>query len=136
MIDASISSNIRRGRKYLIKNHIHLVFLTRHKGDILTEEILPRLKELFDETCRQKKCELIDFDGEGDYVRLLISLHPTVCISSLTGKLKGKSTHFLLKDFRYLKDKLVEKHFWSSSYCAVSDGINALEEIKEFLSKN
>jgi putative transposase len=128
---------MRKERKYLLKIHIHLVFLTRQTGNLLTPEIITRLEELFNEICLQKKCKLLNFHGEQDYVRLLISLHSTVSISSLIGKLKGKSSYFLLKEFPgQLKDSLIKKHFWSSSYCAVSDTSTALEEIKAFLDKN
>lgn len=139
MYNSKDTNNIRRGRKYLFQNQVYLVFLCKHKGNVLSSKILIRLQQIFEETCLQRKCKLLQFFGENDYVRLLVLLHPTVSVSSLTAKLKGKSSYFLMKEFfEDLNEKVVDKHFWASSYCAVSNfrETDVLEEIKEFLKKN
>ncbi len=131
------SKEWRKSRKYLFNNQIHFVFLTKHRGNILTEEILTRLEAIFRNTCKKMKCEVLKFEGKSDYVHLLVSIHPTVSISVLSGKLKGTSSHLLLKQFEtQLKDHLLNKHFWASSYMAVSEGNIILESIQEFLTQD
>ena len=53
------------------------------------------------------ECELQEFNGEIYHVHSLVSLHPKHSISNLVGKLKGKSSYFLKKEFT----KEIEKNF-------------------------
>lgn len=124
----------RKQRKYLFKNFIHLVFLTWHNGDVFTKEILQTLENLFAETCKEMKCELIKFHGEKNLVRLFLSVHPTVSISTLAGSLKGTSSRFVMREFsEELKDKLFEGHLWCSSYCTFSNEQDLLDNLEEFI---
>lgn len=131
------NSNMWRvGRKCFFENTIVLVFLTRHK-EVLRKEHLFKLEKIFYETCLQMKCELLNFEGDSDYVRLTVSVHPTMSISVLTSKLKGKSSYLLSKEFPLeIKSKTVKNSFWSSSYCAVSSGEKSIEKTNFFLNEN
>ena len=125
---------IRHGRHCVFKNFIHLVFVTKYRRDVLTEPMLKRIEELMKETCEQMECELIKFNGEDDHVHLMVSVHPKVPVSSLVGKLKGKSAYFLRQEFaREVKKKLWGEHFWSPSYCVVSCGGAPLETVKKYI---
>jgi putative transposase len=127
------SGEWRKGRKCVFHNYIHLVFLTKHRM-ALSSQHLKRLHEIFDETCKQMKCQLLDFEGGAGYVHLFISFSPTVAISILVGKLKGKSSYLLTREFsEELKNKIIENHLWADSYCTISDGKNYLEIITAFL---
>ncbi|KAF0247994.1 MAG: transposase IS200-family protein [bacterium] len=131
------SKNWRKGRKYLFKNHVHLVFFTKRRGRVLTTVILSRLENIFQETCQQMKCLLLNFEAKNDYVHLLVDIHQTIAISKLVGKLKEKSSHFLAKEFFLeLQDKLIDNHFWSSSYAAVSEGKTSSQDIEFFLEED
>jgi putative transposase len=73
-------------------------------------------------------------NGEDDHVHLLVSYPPKLAISNLVGKLKGKSTYFLRKEYwNPIKNKLWGKHLWSPSYCAVSCGEASLDIIKQYI---
>ena len=125
---------IRHGRHCVFKNLVHLVFVMKYRRDVLTEPMLKRIEELMKETCEQMECELIEFNGEDDHVHLMVSVHPKVPVSSLVGKLKGKSAYFLRQEFaREVKKKLWGEHFWSPSYCIVSCGGAPLETVKQYI---
>jgi putative transposase len=124
----------RTGRSCLYKNNVHLVFVTKYRRDALTPAMLGRLKEIFIETCGQLDCELLEFGGEDDHVHLMVSAHPKIALSNLIGKLKGKSSFFLRKEFReQIKNKLWGNHFWSPSYCVVSVGGASLDVVKQYI---
>ena len=124
----------RTGRSYIYKNYFHLVFVTKYRRDVFTKEILARLSEIFKETCMQMDAELLEFNGEHDHVHLLVSVPPKISIAILTGKLKGKSSYFVRKEFWYqIKTKLWGKHLWSPSYCSVTCGGAPLEIIKKYI---
>ena len=100
-------NDCRTGRHCVFENYVHLVFVKKYRKKVFTQNMLDRLKELFAETCLQMECELQEFNGEIDHVHLLVSLHPKHSISNLVGKLKGKSSYFLRREFT----KELEKNF-------------------------
>jgi putative transposase len=124
----------RTGRSCIFKNFTHLVFVTKYRRNVFTKEMLEHMHLIFKETCKQMDGELIEFEGEDDHVHLLISHPPKTALSSIVGKLKGKSSYILRKNYwDYLHPKLWGKHLWSSSYCAVSCGGAPLEIIKKYV---
>jgi putative transposase len=124
----------RTGRSCVYKNNIHLVFVTKYRRDVLTVDMLNRLKDIYHETCEQMDCELLEFGGEDDHVHMMISIHPKLAVSNLVGKLKGKSSYYLRQEFwSLIKKKLWGNHFWSPSYCVVSCGGASLEVLKEYI---
>ena len=124
----------RTGRSCIYKNHIHLVFVTKYRRNVFTREMIDRLRELFSETCEQMNCELLEFDGEHDHVHLMVSVHPKIAVSNLIGKLKGKSSYFLRREYwDRIKTMLWGKHFWSPSYCCVSVGGASIETVKKYI---
>lgn len=130
------SKEWRTGRSCVFQNHIHLVFVTKYRRDVLTNAMLVRLRELFSETCKQFSSELLEFNGEDDHVHLLVSLHPKISLSVLIGRLKGKTAYFLRKEFwPDIKTKLWGEHFWSPSYMALSCGRAPLSIIKDYIEQ-
>ena len=124
----------RTGRTCLFQNHLHLIFVTKYRRDVLTNEMLVRLRQLFTETCQQMDSQLLEFNGEDDHVHLLVSLHPKIALSVLIGKLKGKSAYFLRQEFwPQIKPLLWGQHFWSPSYCAISCGDAHAAIIRDFI---
>ncbi|MBL8152525.1 MAG: IS200/IS605 family transposase [Blastocatellia bacterium] len=121
----------RTARHCMFKNSVHLVFITKYRPDLLTQNILDRLIQLFAQTCLQLDCELLEFNAD---VHLIVSVHPKMALSNLVGKLKGKSAYFLRQAFwPQLKQKLWGQHFCSPSYCVVSCGGAPLEIIRKYI---
>lgn len=126
----------RTGRSCIFKNHIHLVFVTKYRRRAITDVMLLRLKDLFEETCIQMGAELLEFNGEDDHVHLLVTCPPKLAVSNLVQKLKGKSAYFLRKEYwEQIMDKLWGSHFWSPSYCVVSCGGAPLETVKKYIEE-
>lgn len=127
-------ADIRHGRHCVFQNYIHLVFVTKYRRDVINVPMLERMEDLVKETCAQMECELVEFNGENDHVHLMVSVHPKIPVSSLVGKLKGKTAYFIRKEFhKQVKKKLWGKHFWSPSYCVVSCGGAPLEIVKKYI---
>ena len=124
----------RTGRYCVYKNNVHLVFVTKYRRNVFTQELLLRVKELFIETCKQMDVELIEFGGEDDHIHILVNAPPKLAIANLVGKLKGKSSYFLRKEYwQHIKNKIWGKHLWSPSYCVVSCGGAPLEIVKQYV---
>ena len=111
----------RTGRSCVFKNNVHLVFVTKYRRDVFSLEMLERMRELFLETCEQMDVELTEFGGEDDHVHILVTVPPKLAIANLVGKLKGKSSYFLRKEYaKELRKKLWGTHLWAPSYCALT----------------
>jgi len=124
----------RTGRSCVYDINLHIVFVTKYRRGVFTPEMLSRLNVLFKETCEQMDGKLHEFNGEDDHVHLLVSYPPKLAISNFVGKLKGKSSYFLRREYwDQIKDKLWGKHLWSPSYCAASCGGAPLEVIKQYI---
>ena len=104
----------RTGRSCVFKNHAHLVFVTKYRREVFTAEMLERTKSIIAETCEQMDCELLEFSGEHNHIHLMVAIHPKVSVSNLVGKLKGKSSYMLRREFwGQIKTMLWGNHFWS-----------------------
>lgn len=124
----------RTGRSCVFKNTVHLVFVTKYRRGVFSTEMLARTKEVMQETCLQMDCELHEFNGEDDHVHMLVSVHPKLAVSNLVGKLKGKSSFVIRREFwDRVKTMLWGKHFWSPSYCCVSVGGATLDVVKRYI---
>ena len=114
---------------------MHLVFVTKYRRNVFTANILDRIKDIFFETCEQMDVELIEFGGEDDHVHILVNVPPKLAVANLVGKLKGKSSYFLRREYSlHLKKKLWGKHLWSPSYCCVSCGGTPLDIVKQYVN--
>jgi len=76
------------------------VFVTKYRKNVITESILARLKEIFAKLCETQKCGLVEFNGEADYVHLLVDLAPDIAISKLVNILKTISSREIRKEFK------------------------------------
>ena len=85
----------RTGRHCVFELHAHLVFITKYRGVVFTDEHLRSLESIFRSVCTDFETELIEFNGEVDHVHLLVSFPPKVAVSKLVNSLKGVSSRRL-----------------------------------------
>jgi putative transposase len=77
--------------------HVHLVFVTKYRRDVFTKPILEELRRIFQNVCKDFSAELAEFEGERDYVHLLVNYPPKVSVSKLVNSLKGVSSRLVRK---------------------------------------
>ena len=92
-------SNIRTGRHCVFNMHVHLVFVTKYRKSVLTNEHIISLKTLFSNVCDDFESELIECNGEEDHVHLLINYPPKVSVAKLVNSLKGVSSRKLKQKY-------------------------------------
>ena len=69
--------------------HVHLVFVTKYRRNVFTKQILEDLRKVFVSVCTDFEAHLVEFEGEGDHVHLLVEYPPKMAISKLVNSLKG-----------------------------------------------
>jgi REP element-mobilizing transposase RayT len=83
------ADDYRRGRSVVSALHAHLVFVTKYRRGVLTDELLTRCEEVMREVCANFNTTLVEFNGEHDHLHLLIEYPTTVQLSKLVNSLKG-----------------------------------------------
>ena len=132
--EIAYTTDYRRGRSVVTALHVHLVFVTKYRRNVLSDRALEVLNEAFKDVCVDFGATLIDMNGEDDHVHLLLEYPVTVQLSKLVNSLKGVSSR-MLRQKRYpeVQTRLWEGHLWSPSYFAASRGGAPLSIIKKYI---
>lgn len=129
------SSDIRTGRHCVFKLHVHLVFVTKYRKKVFTNEILKDLEVIFKDVCQNFETELVEMNGETEHIHLLLNYPPKVSISKLVNSLKGVSSRLIRKQYSELKKSYWKGGLWSPSYFASSCGGAPLSIIKQYIEQ-
>ena len=77
---------------------------------------------------------LVEFDGEGNHVHLLVNYPPKVYLSKLVNSLKGVSSRIIRRKFSKDVNMMLWKGvLWSPSYFARSCGGAPLDMVKNYI---
>ncbi|MUG31802.1 IS200/IS605 family transposase [Psychrobacter sanguinis] len=116
--------------------HVHLVFVTKYRRAVFTKQVLDDLEVIFDDVCKMFEAELVEFDGKGDHVHLLVHYPPKVAISSLVNSLKGVSSRLIRKkQYPSISKQLWGSALWSPSYFAGSCGGAPIDIIRQYIKQ-
>ncbi|SFH71335.1 IS200/IS605 family transposase [Modicisalibacter xianhensis] len=129
-------NSIRTGRHCVFEMHVHLVFVTKCRGNVFNDAHLYSLETLFRQVCLDFEAELKEFTGDTDHVHLLINFPPKMAISKLVNSLKGVSS----RRMKLLHPELVQPAYrknalWSPSYFAGSVGGAPLSVVKHYIEQ-
>ncbi len=132
----NISSDLRRGRYCVFLMHVHLVFVTKYRRNVFTKKILDDLKKVFFSICTDFEAHLIEFEGEGDHVHLLVEYPPKVAVSKLVNSLKGVSSRLIRKKgYPSIQNALWEGSLWSPNYFAGACGGASLAIVDQYIEQ-
>lgn len=130
------SIDYRRGRHCVFILHVHLVFVTKYRRKVMTNDVLLELENIFRDICQSFEAELQEFNGENDHVHLLLNYPPKISLSKLVNSLKGVSARLLRKKkFPSIEKVLYGRHLWSPSYFASSCGGAPLTVLKDYIEQ-
>jgi putative transposase len=128
------STDLRHGRTCVFAMHAHLIFVTKYRRKVFTEDVMRELRLIFSSVCRDFGASLAEFEGERDHVHLLINYPPKISISKLVNSLKGVSSRLIRnKGYSSIQDALWGKNLWSPSYFAGSCGGAPILIIRQYI---
>ena len=114
--------------------HAHLVFVTKYRRAVFTDAMLTYTEQTMREVCADLAVELVEFNGETDHVHLLVAYPPTLAISVLAQRLKGRTAYEVRREFTGACVRArMRGHLWSPSHFAVSCGGAPLSIIKQYI---
>lgn len=121
----------------IYKLQYHLVLVTKYRNKCLTNEILLWLEDEFIRLLSGNDCSLEEFNGEGDHIHALISLHPSIAPATLINMLKTVTSRMAKKKF----GEHLKKYYWGTnalwnrSYCLLSVGGAPLDLLKKYIEQ-
>jgi len=102
---------------------------------MLDGEAIEKLRPIFSKVCTDFEAGLVQMDGEGNHVHLLVNYPPKVSVSSLVNSLKGVSSHVLRRQLPRITKGYWNNVLWSPSYFAASCGGAPLDLIQRYIEQ-
>lgn len=129
-----MAKHLRHTRTCVYNCNYHLVFSTKYRKPVLTENIENRFKE--EEIGREKGFEVSQVEiGQKDHVHIFVSAHPKICPSYIVKMIKGVKAGKLLIEFPHLRQVFRKGHLWNSSGYIETIGSISEETIRRYIEK-
>lgn len=110
------------------------MFVTKYRRKVFTDAMLTYCEATMRGVCADLNAEILEFNGEADHVHLLVAYPPTVAISQLVQRLKGRAAYAVRREFTGACVRArMRGHLWSPSYFAISCGGAPLSIIKQYI---
>ena len=113
------------------KNQFHIIFATKYRKPVLTDNVEKRLKEIFYEEAIRMDVEIKALEIMPDHVHMFIEFDPRLMLHKVIKQFKGKSSHILREEFPFLKSSMPS--LWTRSYLSCSIGHISEDEIKKYI---
>ena len=126
--------NVRKGSHSIHQLHVHLVWSTKYRYEVLRGDIQIRCRDLIRQTCDSLDIQILKGVVSKDHVHLHLSYPPKLSISEILKRLKGRSAKILLTEYSELKKRYWGGHLWGIGYGAWSTGNITDEMIQEYLN--
>ena len=112
----------------------HIVLVTKYRNPILQGEVKDYVYKLIKEMCDERNYNILELNGEADYVHLLLETMPDMSPQEFINVLKTKTARFTRRDFPNEVVKYYWKPvFWSSSYFVRTVSEHSTELVKHYI---
>ena len=120
--------NLRKGSHSVHQLHVHIVWSTKYRFQVLKGEVQIRCRELIRQSCDSLDVQILKGVVSKDHVHLHLSYAPKLSVSEIVKRLKGRTARILLEEFGELRKRYWGGHLWGIGYGAWSSG-NITDEI-------
>ena len=112
---------------------VHIVWVTKYRYKVLTGDIKVRCRELLIQGVNALDVKILKGVVSSDHIHMHVEYPPSLSISDLVKRLKGRSSRMLQKEFPELKRRYWGQHFWAIGYGAWSTGNISEEMVNEYI---
>ncbi len=109
----------------------HLIWTTKYRRDVLTDEVSDRMKVLLNEKAVEMGCEIENMEFMPDHVHLFVKANPTLPPHFIVQQFKGYTSRVLRGEFKELRSRIPS--LWTRSYYVESVGNISEESIKKYI---
>ncbi len=124
--EAAIARRSRMGT--YTKLAYHVVFSTKYRRRIITDEIRERLYEYIGGVVRRQNGRLVEIGGVEDHVHLLVRFPPTITFSDAIREIKANTSKWVNE----LPDLKV-RFEWQKGYAAFTVSHSRLESVRSYI---
>jgi len=112
---------------------VHLVWSTKYRYDVLNGDIKIRCRTLLLQICDSEDVKILKGVVSKNHIHMHVEYRPSLSISNLVKKLKGRSSRKLQQEFPELKNRYWGRHFWGIGYGCWSTGNVTDKMVNEYL---
>lgn len=106
----------------------HLVFSTKNRDPLITENIATRLYEYIGGTCRGNSDVLIAAGGMPDHIHLIVSLGKETSATTAVRTIKSNSSRWVHETFDNLRG-----FAWQNGYGAFAISYSNIDDVKRYI---
>ena len=129
-------NEFRYGGHTVSRLTVHLVWVTKYRYKVLDGDVQKRCRELLIQICDSEDVRILSGVVSKDHVHMHVEYPPSLCISDLVKRLKGRSSRLLQKEHPALQKRYWGKHLWGIGYGAWSTGNITEEVVEEYLKRH
>jgi putative transposase len=126
--------NYRRGAHTVYDLKYHLVWCTKYRRAALVGDVGLRVRDLVREICLAHEVTILKGHVAQDHVHLFVSCPPSVSVSRLMQRIKGKTSYKLLGENKRLNKLFWGRHLWARGYFACTSGNVTDEAIMAYIA--
>ena len=123
----------RKGSHTVSRMTVHIVWVTKYRYHVLKGDVQVRCRDLVVQICNTENVQILKGVVSKDHVHVHIEYPPSLSISDLVKRLKGRTSRLLQQEFPALGKKYWGRHFWAVGYGAWSTGNITDEMVQEYL---
>lgn len=112
----------------LNKIYVHLVFATKYRNPMISDEIKDELFKYLGGICKGLECHPIQVGGYRDHVHILCLLSKKITLMKLLEEVKSHSSKWIKT-----KGSEFENFYWQNGYGAFSVNPTELEVVKNYI---
>ena len=125
---------LRHGRTCVFNINYHIVWSTKYRRKVLSDDIEKRLKEILADVGKEKGFDIAEIEVvQKDHVHVFVSAIPKISISYIAKMMKGISGRLLLKEFPEISKQLWNGELWNPSYYVETIGSVSEEAIRKYI---
>jgi len=129
-------SKYRHGGHTVSRLSVHLVWVTKYRYHVLVSDVQKRCRALLIQVCDTEDVRILSGVVSKDHIHLHVEYPPSLRISDLVKRLKGRSSRLLQREFPELHKRYWGRHLWAIGYGAWSTGNITEELVQEYLARH
>lgn len=126
-------ADYRKNTHSISRLSAHLVWITKYRYPVLEGDLQKRCRDIIIQVCDSENVKILKGVVSKDHIHIHVEYPPSLSISVLVKKLKGRSSHHLQQEFPNLKKRYWGQHFWGVGYGAWSTGNLTENMVQEYL---
>ena len=126
-------TNYRSGSHTVTNLTCHIVWATKYRYAVLTGDIQKRCRDILVQVCDSENVQILKGVVSKDHVHMHVEYPPSISVSMLVKKLKGRTSRYLQEEFPMLRKRYWGQHFWAIGYGAWSTGVITDKMVQDYL---